>query len=32
MPEQPGGADANCTDLKNAQAGMRTFLAYFDPN
>jgi hypothetical protein len=27
-----GGADANCTDLKNAQAGMRTFLAYFDPN
>jgi hypothetical protein len=26
-----GGADANCTDLKNAQAGMRTFLAYFDP-
>jgi hypothetical protein len=26
-----GANDPNCTDLKNAQAGMRTFLAYFDP-
>lgn len=26
-----GGSDPSCTDLKNAQAGMRTFLAYFDP-
>jgi hypothetical protein len=26
-----GAADSNCTDLKNAQAGMREFLTYFDP-
>lgn len=26
-----GNTDPNCTDLKNAQAGMRTFLSYFDP-
>jgi hypothetical protein len=26
-----GAADSNCTDLKNAQSGMREFLTYFDP-
>jgi Flp pilus assembly protein TadG len=25
------GAPSNCTDLNNAKAGIRTFLAYFDP-
>jgi hypothetical protein len=26
-----GGSDPNCTDLKNAQEGMRTFLSFLDP-
>jgi hypothetical protein len=27
-----GNSDPNCTDLKNAKAGMKTFLGYMDPN
>jgi hypothetical protein len=32
MCEDPSGApDPNCTDLKNAQNGMKSFLQFFDP-